>query len=226
MADKARVMEREIKRTLKFRDKEMLNIEISYPQIELDGGYFAQRRINLYFSQKAQRLLRTSIRRLYPQAVRQYLESIRNGYPFNPYQLVSKYTVTFNEECHLSLYTDTYEFTGGAHGTTLRTSDTFDLRTGQRLPLSSFFKRGVNYKKMLIDEIKKIAEYNMSKNPGIYFDNYKELIEKNFNEESYFISPQGINIYYQQYDIAPYSTGIVVFTVPYKTLQIDKPDCK
>lgn len=64
----------------------------------------------------------------------------------------------------------------------------------------------------------------MAENPGVYFDDYRKLIAQYFNEEQYYLTPQGVAIYYQQYEIAPYSTGIVVFTVPYDVLGW-KPSC-
>lgn len=118
----------------------------------------------------------------------------------------------------LSVYIDKYEFTGGAHGSTVRSSDTWELSSGTNIPLYTFFKRGTDYERLLTEEIIKQAEYNMKQNPGIYFDDYKNLILKNFNQQNFYLTPQGLVIYYQQYDIAPYSTGIVEFTIPYKTI--------
>ena len=48
-----------------------------------------------------------------------------------------------------------------------------------------------------------------------YFENYKELINKTFNPNSFYCTPEGISVYYQQYDIAPYSSGIREFLMPY-----------
>ncbi|HBB28743.1 MAG TPA: DUF3298/DUF4163 domain-containing protein, partial [Clostridiales bacterium] len=121
----------------------------------------------------------------------------------------------YNDNCFLSLYTDKYEYTGGAHGNTIRTSNTWELCTGQNIYLYCFFKPYTDYTHMLIQEIIAQAEENLKENPFIYFDDYKNLIIKNFNPHSFYMSPDGITIYYQQYDIAPYSTGIVEFTIPY-----------
>ena len=41
------------------------------------------------------------------------------------------------------------------------------------------------------------------------------LIREHFNPQSYFLEPRSIVIYYQQYDIAPYATGIPEFRLPY-----------
>jgi hypothetical protein len=55
----------------------------------------------------------------------------------------------------------------------------------------------------------------IKKNPDIYFENYKELIAKTFDRNHFYCTPDGIVIYYQQYDIAPYSSGIREFLIPY-----------
>lgn len=36
-----------------------------------------------------------------------------------------------------------------------------------------------------------------------------------FNDDNFFTTPAGVTVFYQQYDIAPYASGIVEFTVPY-----------
>ena len=74
---------------------------------------------------------------------------------------------------------------------------------------------------MLIDQILRQADENIQQNPGINFEDYHALIVKYFNEEHYYLTPSGVAIYYQQYEIAPYSTGIVVFTISY----MEPPSC-
>jgi hypothetical protein len=64
---------------------------------------------------------------------------------------------------------------------------------------------------------------NTGKSSYIY-DDYKPLIIKNFDKSSFYLSPEGITIYYQQYDIAPYSSGIAEFTIPYSIIGW-RPDC-
>jgi hypothetical protein len=83
------------------------------------------------------------------------------------------------------------------------------------IPLCAYFDSKTNYKELLINLIQMQAEENYIANLGIYFENYKDLIAENFNPQSYFLTEKSISIYYQQYEIAPYSTGIVVFEIPY-----------
>lgn len=87
-----------------------------------------------------------------------------------------------------------------------------------------FFKGNVNYKKLILDEIIRQAEENQTQNPGIYFEDYKKLILENFNVNSFYLTNNGIEIYFQQYEIAPYVTGIVTFTIPY-SMVTNPPSC-
>lgn len=48
--------------------------------------------------------------------MRAYLQAVENGYPVMVYEVIAEFTVTYNQNCALSLYTDQYIFTGGAHG--------------------------------------------------------------------------------------------------------------
>ncbi|MDD3833420.1 MAG: DUF3298 and DUF4163 domain-containing protein [Oscillospiraceae bacterium] len=205
---------RETKQDFYFNRTTVLSLSISRPEVILVNNPRAQSLINRRYYTQANSFYRMASTTMYRQAVRFYRESIRNGFPFHPFEAVMNYDITFNKDCHLSSYYDRYQYTGGAHGSTIRASDTFSLKTGRRLPLSHFFRSGFNYRGFLLGQIIKQADRNMQSQP-IYFENYRELIVQYFNPASYFLSPEGINIYYQQYEIAPYASGIIVFTIPY-----------
>ncbi|MDD2361358.1 MAG: DUF3298 and DUF4163 domain-containing protein [Oscillospiraceae bacterium] len=214
---------RETKRDFNYNKITVLSLSISRPEVMLVNNPQAQLRINSRYYAQANSFYRMTSTTLYRQAVQFYHESVKNDFPFRPFDAVMNYDITFNQACYLSSYSDRYQYTGGAHGSTLRASDTFSLKTGRRLPLSHFFQAGFNYRGFLIGQIIKQADRNMQSQP-IYFENYRELIVQHFNPASYFLSPEGINIYYQQYEIAPYASGIIVFTVPYGGA-VNKPSC-
>ena len=180
--------------------------------------------INKSLFNQQQLFILNNVKVLYPQAVQDYKNSLLNGYPFNPYGAFLSYSVTYNENCLLSFYYDTYQYTGGAHGTTIRKSDTYSLISGKEIPLTHFFDSQTNYRKKILDNILEQADARMAENPGIFFDDYRALIKKYFNAESYYLSPDGIVIYFGQYEIAPYVTGIVEFTLPYTMVDFP-PKC-
>ncbi len=146
-------------------------------------------------------------------------------FPFHAFDAVMEYEFTLNADCRLSSYYDRYTYTGGAHGATIRASDSWDLRTGRRLRLGSLFARGTGYRRRVLELIEKQADKDMKENPGVYFEDYRALIFEHFDPESFYMTPKGLAFYYQQYEIAPYSSGIIVFEIPYQALGLEKPDC-
>ncbi|HHX60234.1 MAG TPA: DUF3298 domain-containing protein [Epulopiscium sp.] len=149
------------------------------------------------------------------------MQKFNRTYWYNDIEIM---TLSLKYPCIMLYNNDRYEYTGGAHGMTVRSSNTFELRTGTQIPLYCYFKKGIDYKLLLTQEMIKQANDQLKDNPGIYFDNYEELIAQNFTENHYFLTPEGLSLYFQHYDIAPYSTGIVVFTVPYKIIGW-RPSC-
>ena len=206
---------REINCEFKYDNIEILILNIKYPIINIDNNTRSEENINNQISMQVKEYIEYATNTLYNQAMNTYTDSLKNNFPFHSYEAYMIYTITYNENCFLSLYIDKYEYTGGAHGNTIRTSNTWELCTGQNIYLYCFFMPYTDYTHMLIQEITAQAEKNLKENPYIYFDDYKDLIIKNFNPHSFYMSPDGITIYYQHYDIAPYSTGIVEFTIPY-----------
>ncbi len=209
---------RDINCRFKYDNIEILTLNIKYPIINISNNPRAEENINNQISMQVNEYIEYASNTLYNQAMNTYVNSLKNNFPFHSYEAYMVYTITYNDNCYLSLYTDKYEYTGGAHGNTIRTSNTWELCTGQNIYLYCFFKPYTDYTHMLIQEIIAQAEENLKENQFIYFEDYKNLIIKNFNPHSFYMSPDGITIYYQQYDIAPYSTGIVEFTIPYTKL--------
>lgn len=206
---------REINSSFKHNGTEILTIDIKYPVIHTFNNPIAEKKINNQISEQVDEYFQYITTKLYEEAMITYEESLEKDFPYRAYEVFMQYTITYNDNCFLSLYADKYEFTGGAHGNTTRVSSTWELCTGESIYLYCFFKPGTDYKYLIIQEITDQARRNYEMDSNLYFDDYKDRIVKSFNKDSFYMSPEGIIIYYQQYDIAPYSTGIVEFTIPY-----------
>lgn len=203
------IVTRELSGELKCDDTIVLTYTITYPEITSLNS-FGTTIFNMYNKQKAIDLEKYTKTDLYPEACKLYKYNKENGYPIMIYEVNSQFTITYNQDDFVSLYIDQYEFTGGAHGNTIRSSQTWNLKTGQILDLSYFYPNNPFF---VLDILRNInAQIKMQiEQGGAYFDNYTELLLENFNPESYYLTPYGIAIYFQQYDIAPYSSGIPVF---------------
>lgn len=204
-----------LKDTMYSKNIPVFSYEIHYPSFETLCNPTAASTINnnyILLARKTEVHARTN---LYQQAAdnAQYIPSVPP--PFESYIFQSMYTVPFNQRCITSLYFDEYSFLGGAHGSTERHSDTWDFCTGRQLKLHDFFHGCTDFAEILFSNIEKQIAERLKESPSSYFDDYKMLVRKNFHFENYFVTPNGIVIYYQQYDVAPYATGITEFLIPF-----------
>ena len=218
----AYITERDIQSQFAYQSINMLTLDITFPEISLLQTSI-QRTINNHYQSQANCFMNHASCSLVDSAIAEYKTSIENDFPFRPFEAVMHETVTLNADCHLSTYFDQYEYQGGAHGLTVRFSDSWDLQTGRKLDLKDIFHNG-HYRRLLLQRIIALADAQMQSNP-IYFENYRELIVQYFNEDSFYLTPEGIAIYYQQYEIGPYASGIIVFEISYDSLYIPSPSC-
>lgn len=183
----------------------VLKYHIEYPSINSKMAF------NNYNKKLAIGLQLQSEGELYEQAVQTYKYNKENGYPIMVYEVYRTYEVTLNTNNVVSLYIDEYVFIGGAHGSTVRTSQTWNLYQNCMMPLESFFPNNPYF---MLDILKEINRQILD-NKEIYFEDACNLVLETFNPDSFYLVPEGIVIYFQQYDIAPYSSGIRTFLIKY-----------
>ena len=129
---------------------------------------------------------------------------------FHPiYVIKSSFEVPYNNNDLLSLVISNYEFLGGAHGMSTLIPYNYDIKTGGRLILKDLFVDGFDYKTVCDEFIRGEIE----KNKDLYFDhgNYFKGVKEN---QDFYISKDGVTIFFQLYDIAPYAAGLRYFEVP------------
>jgi len=219
------VEEIEVKGILYYKDNVMLNYTIRYPQFTSNKFRLFIQEINWYYRIRALLFENDQIQELYNLAKEQYEDSIKYNFPFHPYEVVTEFSVTYNQNCFLSLYTDTSEYTGGAHGNTTRVSDTWDLRHRRKAKISDFIS-AKDLQEFLIRNILKQIEEEIRSGNNVYFEDYKNLVEENLNMDNFYLSNEGLVIYFGLYEIAPYVSGIRTFTIPYTAEGIIPPSCE
>lgn len=202
---------------MKYEGVTLLNYRIEYPELETDRYQRSVKAINQFYKEKGLALQSYFQNKLFQIAVDQYLDDIEHGYPVRAFEALQTFTVTYDRACIFSLYFDDYQYTGGAHGSTVRSSQTWNLRTGKMISLKELYRCRNGYQSYMK---RKIIE-QIGENPEIYFDNYAQLVEQTFDPDSFYCTPAGVVVYFQQYDIAPYSSGIREFLLPYNRCIID-----
>lgn len=206
-----------LKNTLRYNGEELLKYRIEYPEFASSFAVPCLSHINSQYRDRALEYRHYCETELFAMAVEQYKGDIENGFPVRVFEAVAKFETTYLDTCVISLYTDRYEFTGGAHGNTLRDSQTWNLKTCTLMELTQLVLCPPCHNVYILTEI----ERQIKLSPGIYFENYEELIIQYFNQNNFYCSPKGITVYYQQYEIAPYSSGIREFLLPYTDCVID-----
>lgn len=137
---------------------------------------------------------------------------------FEPRDIDYEYVI--NTEVHygngrdiIGHFINMYQYTGGAHGGTFITCRNYRLEDGSVVTLDNYFKPG--YEEVLIPVLeKKLLEYaecgsRDELDEHGYFSNEPMFVSDNFE-----IRKDTIDFIYNQYDIAPYSTGITTLSVP------------
>lgn len=196
-----------LQKELTYDNTVVLKYHIEYPSIVTNSYLPGKERFNIYNRKQAMELRNKTENELYKEAIEVYKYNKENGYPIMVFEVYKTFNITYNIGKLISLYSDEYTYTGGAHGNTIRTSETWNLVYGRKLELSELYKNPY-----FIIDILKTINLQISENPENYFSNSCNLVLETFNPENfYLIDKNKIVIYFQQYDIAPYSSGIPVF---------------
>ena len=194
--------------TMFSQRKAVLHWRIVFPQFFSQRFAQQARQINNHYRGEALQRRQFATSQLYPAAVRKQ----QMGGVALPYELENTFNVTLNRACIVSLYTDEYQFTGGAHGMTVRTADNWNLRTGRRFALCDLFPRHRDCRQLILRQI--ITQ--IARDPSSYFDNYRELVVQNFDPRRFYLTQDAVMVYFGLYEIAPYSSGMPVFAIPYE----------
>lgn len=122
-------------------------------------------------------------------------------------EMTGSFEIKTNERAILSLILSNYAFTyPAAHGLTIIKSISANIETGQIYQLKDLFKPDSNYVQRLSNIIKKqIKQRELSESSQF------ETIEPN---QDFYIADKTLVIYFQLYEILPYSAGFPMFPIP------------
>lgn len=208
-----------------YNEETIVKTTMQYPKFKVEGAQSAVNQINGFYLQRADEFRFLVRSRIFPAAVMQYEDPDRGRTEMPEYEAMLDFEKTYEDGCTVSLYTDEYQYMGGAHGNTVRSSDTWELKSGYRYRLEDLFPEGNDYRGVLTGEIIRQIAAAVAQGDQSYFDDYENLVLNTFQEENFYLRADGLVIYFQQYDIAPYSSGIQEFVIPYSIQGPIRPVC-
>ncbi len=182
-----------------------MTVDAQIPVLHGLAGQTFQARINAIWEQDLQEL-KTGLTAQLDDYIRYNQD---NNFPIHSWQLFSRYQLGALNQNLLSLYVDYYTYTGGAHGLTDRRPYNFDLQQGERLELADLFQAGYDYRGVINQEI----AARIAADPSIYFSGdmgFKSIRD----DQGFYLKGSQLVVYFSQYEIAPYATGIPEFAIP------------
>ncbi len=134
-------------------------------------------------------------------------------YRFLAYSEEATYEIAYQTENTVSFVRAFYSHTGGAYPSTFQFSEQFDLYSGDRLHFDDFFSDPDQARSRVLRFITDVTE-GYEGYDGYYLDE----LETRFQEDNFYLTPEGYVFYFQEGDIGPHATGIPEFAIPYTDL--------
>ena len=207
------IVENVIEKELYYKNTVVLKYTIKYPSITWARNRFVQRKFNSYNYERAMELAQYAEMDLFKEAKELFDYNSSKGYPVMVFEVYYTYEVTYQNNSVVSLYTDEYMFLGGAHGNTKRESQNWNMQNGRFIELKDLYPNDSYYIINILKNINSQIAKQISSGQNQYFDNYCQLVLENFNLDSFYITKEGVVIFFNQYEIAPYSSGIPTFLI-------------
>ena len=132
----------------------------------------------------------------------------------------------------ISLASQNYIFTGGAHGSSSITYKNINPATGTIYTLGDFFKPNATaeltklgekyFKEQFLPQIEMKPTTPLTEENGFWFDSTPDTEAKDnlfYLSKNFAITDKGIAFCYEQYEVAPYAFGMPMFYVPFADIK-------
>lgn len=136
-----------------------------------------------------------------------------------PWELNNTISIIYNDNSVVSLQSEFYHFTGGAHGNSGVYFTNFNSEDGGKLALSDLlipdYRRELNLtaEKIFRNQNNILPDEDLEA-AGYWFEGNKFSLNDNFA-----IKNDGLVFYFNSYEIAPYAMGPTEILIPYKEMK-------
>lgn len=125
-----------------------------------------------------------------------------------------KYTLVYSGRGLVSLHFEVFQYvTGAAHPMTYSMTLTYDLKNDRRVELADLFQPGSAY----LDMLSALCKADLQKQGMLMFEEGTNPTADNFR--SWTLTPEGLQVYFDPYQVAPYAAGPQRTLIPYADLQ-------
>ncbi len=209
-----------IKTVKEASDTDKIKITLQYPQINGLADKMVQDSINSIFEKSASDARNEGLRNA--DEMEKVMVSGYTGSP-NKCETYFDYSLKYNQNGLLSVVFMDYQYTGGAHGLTVQSSRTLDLKTGEEYKLKDLVKVDADYVSLISDTVRNAIDERVKE--GILPDYSIAAFNTIKDDQVFYLSNNAVVVYFQQYEYWPYVAGIQEFPVDFSVLNnMLKPD--
>ena len=136
-----------------------------------------------------------------------------------PWQFKSEYSIFLNTHNLFGVQLDSYSFTGGAHGAAFTFYSVYNTENGKLLKLGDLFipEQRSNFVALAEQQFIQSRDIDTSmtyEDAGYWFEHEEFKLNNNFR-----YTPQGLEILFNPYEIAPYSEGTITLNFSYEEIK-------
>lgn len=134
----------------------------------------------------------------------------------HPWTATFSYQITLDTPHCLSLFWEVSEDTGERRPRSVRQGDIWTLPQGTPLsPTELFAPLGRHWRKAVIEEVESQIQARMKSGDCMFFEHRAEPLRRFLKNESFFLTEQGISLFYPVNTVAPAFEGFPVFLLPF-----------
>ena len=199
------------KRVMKQEGEPVLTLTLRRPAVP-EGGRTG--RLERYFTQMAEQWKNRWETTLFPRACQALADAREASRPFEPWQAELDYTVTLWRPPLLSLRLDVTESNGTPRPLCLRAGETWDCSTGDPRTLRSFFPaKERHWRKQLLATLQAQAAERLASGESLLDPDCAGVMERAFDPERFYLTEEGLAVFYPLDVLGPYVEGTPVFTM-------------
>ncbi len=183
-------------------DVDSRDVKVAYPQVYGLGAA----------GEKINQALGGEIDRYLAKNAADVNKFANDGLRLRKVEVAVSHAVSYNDNNLLSVVINEWAYTGGAHPMSYKRAFTFDTRTGDALRLADLFRDGAGYRarlnSLLTEQIaaRQIPIFDFSPFAGVK------------DNQEFYLTADGLVVYYQLYEYTPYAFGFLEFPIPYAQL--------
>lgn len=186
----------------------LVNIKYSYPIVENKKNSKFLSSINEEYKLNAEKFLKDAEEsKVEAQSLYEDLKEV-----FRPYTRELDFDINMNDKGLMSITTNNYYYNGGAHGSYIMQSRTFDFNNELELTLDKIINNGVwNIK----ENVHKLFKQKLENDGLDLNDVWGELLKEEIDNVNYYIKDGALVLYFNTDQVTPYVMGAPMVEVPY-----------